>query len=68
MLDEAVKKALEELSQIRVDQNAEKAEDEEVFRKREEAAKKALDKALNEKKNFWRKSKNKLANITKKQL
>lgn len=52
MLDEAVKKALEELSQIRVDQNAEKAEDEEVFRKREEAAKKALDKALNEKKEF----------------
>ena len=50
MLNEAVTKALKELSQIRVDQN--KPEDEKVFREREEAAKQALKQALSEKKEF----------------
>ena len=52
MLNEAVNKALEELSQIRVEQSADRAEDEEALRQREEAAKIALDKALNAKKEF----------------
>lgn len=50
MLNEAVTKALEELSQIRVEQN--KPEDENVFREREEAAKQALKQALIAKKEF----------------
>ena len=50
MLNEAVTKALEELSQIRVEQN--KPEDEKVFREREEIAKQALKQALSEKKEF----------------
>lgn len=50
MLNEAVTKALEELSQIRVEQN--KPEDEKVFREREEAAKQALKQALSAKKEF----------------
>jgi large subunit ribosomal protein L5 len=52
MLNEAVNKALEELSQIRVERSADKAEDEEALRKREEAAKQELDKALKAKKEF----------------
>ena len=50
MLNEAVTKALKELSQIRVEQN--KPEDEKVFREREEIAKQALKQALSEKKEF----------------
>jgi large subunit ribosomal protein L5 len=52
MLNEAVNKALEELSQIRVERSADKAEDEEALRRREEAAKQALDTALKAKKEF----------------